>query len=66
MGTGTKILGLLLFQHGIFLYTHIEYYCENGTDASEKIKITSDQHRLIAVPCMSLRVLFIMGWAISL
>ena len=29
---------LLLFQYGSILYTHIEYYCENGTDASEKIK----------------------------
>ncbi len=33
-----KIIGLLLFQYGSILYTHIEYYCENGTDASGKIK----------------------------
>ena len=33
-----KVLGLLLFQYGSVLYAHIEYYCENGTDASEKVK----------------------------
>jgi hypothetical protein len=33
-----KVLGLLLFQYGSILYTHIEYYCENGADASEKTK----------------------------
>jgi len=33
-----NVFGLLLFQYGSILYTHIEYYCKNGTDASEKIK----------------------------
>lgn len=33
-----KVLGLLLFQYGSILYAHIKYYCENGTDASEKTK----------------------------
>jgi hypothetical protein len=33
-----KVFGLLLFQYGSILYTHIQYYCEKGTDASEKIK----------------------------
>ncbi|AHC14097.1 hypothetical protein L21SP2_0670 [Salinispira pacifica] len=33
-----KVSGLLLFQYGSILYTHIEYYCENGIDASEKQK----------------------------
>ena len=33
-----KVFGLLLFQYGSILYTHIEYYCEKGTDASEKVK----------------------------
>jgi hypothetical protein len=34
-----KVFGLLLFQYGSILYPHIEYYCENGTDASENIDI---------------------------
>ncbi len=33
-----KVFGLLLFQYGSILYTHIEYYCEKVTDASEKVK----------------------------
>ena len=33
-----KVYGPLLFQYGSSLYTHIDYYCEKGTDASEKIK----------------------------
>ena len=33
-----KVFGLLLFQYGSIFYTHIEYYCENGTDSSGKIK----------------------------
>jgi hypothetical protein len=33
-----KVLGLLLFTYGSILYTHIEYYCENSTVASEEIK----------------------------
>ena len=33
-----KVFGFLLLQYGSILYTHIEYYCEQGTDASEKIK----------------------------
>ena len=33
-----NVFGLLLLQYGSILYTHIEYYCENGTDASEKTK----------------------------
>ena len=33
-----KVFGLLFFQYGSILYTHIEYYCEKGTGASEKIK----------------------------
>ena len=33
-----EVFGLLLFQYGSILYPHIEYYCEKGTDASEKVK----------------------------
>lgn len=33
-----KVFGLLLFQYGSILYTHIWYYRENGIDASEKTK----------------------------
>jgi hypothetical protein len=33
-----KVLGILLFTYGSILYTHIEYYCENSTVASEEIK----------------------------
>ena len=32
----------LLFQYGRILYTHIEYYCENDTIASEWIKELED------------------------
>jgi len=33
-----KVPGLLFFTYGSILYTHIEYYCKNGTDASGNIK----------------------------
>ncbi len=33
-----KVFSLVLFQYGSILYTHIEYYCKKGTDASENIK----------------------------
>jgi len=33
-----KVFGFLLFRAASILYPHIEYYCENGTDASEKVK----------------------------
>jgi hypothetical protein len=33
-----KVPGLLFFTYGSILYTHIEYYCKNGTGASGNIK----------------------------
>jgi hypothetical protein len=32
-----KVFRLLFFQYGSILYTHIEYYCENGHAASKDL-----------------------------
>ena len=39
-----KVFGLLLFQYGSILYTHIEYYCENVRFASPIGKNESKFH----------------------
>ena len=44
-----EVLGFLLFQYGSFLYTHIEYYCENVSIASPRVKNEFEFHIILRI-----------------